>query len=173
MTGPDNIFLIGPMGAGKSSVGKQLAALLNKTFVDSDSELVSRTGADIPLIFEKEGEQGFRQRESEMIDELTARHGIVLATGGGAILKQANRAHLGSRGFVIYLSAGSGQILKRTQRDKNRPLLQTQDPAARLDELMTVRGPVYLELADLIVNTDGCSVREVVKEILSQIQPSA
>ncbi len=172
MTGPDNIFLIGPMGAGKSSVGKHLASSLNKTFLDSDSELVKRTGADIPLIFEKEGEEGFRHRESGIIDELTARHGIVLATGGGAILNEANRAHLSSRGFIIYLSASTGQILKRTRRDKNRPLLQTPDPAARLDELMAIRGPLYLQLADLTVNTDGCNVHDVVREILSQMQPS-
>jgi shikimate kinase len=160
-----SIFLIGPMGAGKSAVGRQLARMLKRRFYDADAEIEVRTGVDIPLIFEKEGESGFRRREREVIDELTQLDEIVLATGGGAVLDPDNRAALASRGFVVYLVASVGQQLERTRTSTHRPLLDTPDPAARLASLMEQRGPLYEGLAALQVNTDGRLVREVAMEI--------
>jgi len=162
---PDNIFLIGPMGAGKTTIGRHLAKSLGLDFVDSDHEIESRTGASIPLIFEVEGEAGFRRREREMIDELTQRSGIVLATGGGAVLDAANRAHLAARGQVVYLRASLEHLLKRTAKDHNRPLLQTDDPRARLQQILERRDPLYREIADLVVETDRCSVRATLNAI--------
>ena len=160
-----NLFLVGPMGAGKSAVGRQLAKLLHLDFFDSDQEIENRTGVDIPFIFEKEGEEGFRKRESKVIDELSARQGIVLATGGGAILDPSNRSRLGARGYVIYLHTTVRQQLERTQRGRNRPLLDTDDPGQVLEGLMEVRDPLYREIADMTVETDGRRVREVANEI--------
>lgn len=167
---PGNLFLTGPMGAGKSTIGRQLSRQLRMPFHDSDQEIEQRTGVDIPLIFELEGEAGFRKRESTIIDELTQLHGIILATGGGAILDPQNREHLNSRGTVIYLHASIGQQLKRTGRDRNRPLLQTADPRGKLEELMTTREPLYRETADIIINTDGMRVMDVVKLIIGQLE---
>ncbi|HHO68951.1 MAG TPA: shikimate kinase AroK [Gammaproteobacteria bacterium] len=166
---PGSFFLIGPMGAGKSTIGRQLARQLGLRFVDSDREIEERTGVDIPLIFELEGEAGFRAREKAVIDELTARPGIVLATGGGAILDPDNRRHLGSRGYVIYLHTSVDQQLARTERDRNRPLLQTADPRGRLQQLMDEREPLYREIADLVIDTDGCRIRDVVHRILAEV----
>jgi len=166
---PDNIFLVGPMGAGKTTIGRQLAKALSMDFVDSDHEIELRTGANIPLIFDLEGEAGFRRREQAVIDELTRRSGIVLATGGGAVLDPENRAHLSQRGRVIYLHAVADQLVERTARDRNRPLLQTDDPRERLESLMEVRDPLYREVADLIIETGGRTVRQVVKEILGKV----
>ena len=165
MKKPQNLFLVGPMGAGKSAVGRQLARLLHMDFVDSDEEIESRTGVDIPFIFEKEGETGFRTREAKVIDDLSARQGIVLATGGGAIHDAANRSRLGARGYVIYLHTSVAQQLDRTSRGRNRPLLENDDPRAVLESLMEVRDPLYREIADLVVETDGRRVREVADEI--------
>ncbi|MCP5141138.1 MAG: shikimate kinase AroK [Gammaproteobacteria bacterium] len=165
----DNLFLIGPMGAGKSTIGRRLAQTLKRPFIDSDHEIVARTGADIPLIFELEGEEGFRRRETAMIDELTARQGIVLATGGGAILAEENRRHLRERGLTIYLRTSIDQQLKRTAHDKNRPLLQTDNPRARLQALFEVRDPLYTETADLILETDGKPVPQVVDRVLREL----
>ncbi|HHH46439.1 MAG TPA: shikimate kinase AroK [Thiotrichales bacterium] len=162
MNMPGNIFLVGPMGAGKSTIGRQLARALHLPFEDSDRVIEERTGVDIPFIFEMEGEAGFRRREKAVIDELTARDGIVLATGGGAVMDPDNRRRLASRGLVIYLRTSVDQQLARTARDRNRPLLQTEDPRARLESLYRVRDPLYREIADMIVDTDGRSVREVV-----------
>jgi len=167
---PGSLFLTGPMGAGKSTIGRQLAKRLNKEFHDSDHEIEARTGVDIPLIFELEGETGFRKREQAILEELTRIPGIVLATGGGVILDPENRRHLSSRGQVIYLHASVSQQLKRTRRDHNRPLLQTADPHAKLAELMTTRDPLYREIADVIIETDGKRVRDVVREIIQQLQ---
>jgi len=169
MKRPDNFFLVGLMGAGKSSVGRQLATILHKDFIDSDAEIERRTGVDIPLIFELEGEAGFRQRESRVIEDLTRRQNIVLATGGGVVLDEQNRDALKNRGFVIYLQASVEQLFERTSRDRRRPLLQTEDPRARLTELLQQREPLYEEIADLVVNTDRRSVRQVVDEIREQI----
>lgn len=168
-TKPDNIFLIGPMGAGKTTIGRHLAKLLGLDFVDSDHEIENRTGASIPLIFEVEGEAGFRRREREMIDELTQRGNIVLATGGGAVLDPVNRAHLAARGQVVYLRASLEHLVKRTAKDRNRPLLQTDDPRARPEQIMAKileeRDPLYSEIADLVVETDRCSVRATLSTI--------
>lgn len=160
------IFLVGPMGAGKSTIGKQLAKSLGMDFVDSDREIERRTGADISLIFDVEGEAGFRRREKLVIDELAARPAVVLATGGGAILDRDNRRILSQRGTVIYLRCSVDQQLERTVHDRNRPLLQTENPRARLESLMQIRDPLYRETADLIIETDKRSVRTVVKMIL-------
>jgi shikimate kinase len=160
-----NVFLVGPMGSGKSAVGRQLARMLKRDFHDSDAEIESRTGVDIPFIFEKEGEAGFRRREREVIEDLTRLSGIVLATGGGAVLDAANRAALASRGLVVYLEASVEQQLERTRLSNNRPLLEATDPAERLSKLMRERAPLYQSLAVLKVNTDGRMVREVAQEI--------
>jgi shikimate kinase len=166
---PGSLFLTGPMGAGKSTIGRQLSKRLNKEFHDSDHEIEARTGVDIPLIFELEGEAGFRKREQAIIEELTRMPDIILATGGGAILDPANRRNLSARGRVIYLHASVNQQLKRTRRDRNRPLLQTADPRARLEELMAIRDPLYREIADVIIETDGKRVRDVVRQIMQQL----
>jgi shikimate kinase len=166
---PGNIFLVGPMGAGKSSVGRQLAKALHCTFIDSDHVIEERTGVSIPLIFDIEGEEGFRQREEQIIDELTCQQGIVLATGGGAVLRETNRQHLHKRGTVIYLSATVEQLFERTRRDRNRPLLQTDNPRARIEELLTQRDPLYRQIAHHVINTDGHSVRYVVSTILQAL----
>jgi len=160
-----NLILVGPMGAGKSAVGRQLARLLHLEFVDSDEEIERRTGVDIPFIFEKEGEEGFREREAKVIDELTERHGVVLATGGGAVVDSRNRSRLGGRGFVIYLHTTVQQQLDRTSRGRNRPLLDNGDKQKVLEELMAIRDPLYREIADLVVETDGRRVKEVAIEI--------
>lgn len=166
MVGKSSIFLIGPMGSGKTAVGRQLARSLDLAFFDSDAEVESRTGVDIPLIFEKEGEAGFRDREREIIDVLTAKDSIVLATGGGAVLLPQNREHLASRGCVIYLQASVDQQLERTRHGRQRPLLFTADPRQRLAELFAQRAPLYEEIADIVVNTDGRRVQTVTDEIL-------
>ncbi len=166
---PGSLFLTGPMGAGKSTIGRQLSKQLKMAFHDSDHEIEQRTGVDIPLIFELEGESGFRKRESAVIDELTQLPDIILATGGGAILDPVNRQHLSSRGWVIYLHASVDQQLRRTAKDRNRPLLQTANPRAKLEELMAVRDPLYREIADLVVETDGKRVRDVVRQIIQQL----
>jgi len=160
-----NLFLVGPMGAGKSAVGRQLARLMHMDFVDSDDEIEHRTGVDIPFIFEKEGEEGFRKREAKIIEELSVRQGIVLATGGGAVMDSRNRSYLGARGFVIYLHTTVEQQLDRTKRGRNRPLLDNKDRKAVIAELMEIRDPLYREISDLIVKTDGRLVREVAAEI--------
>ena len=170
MKTPGSFFLTGPMGAGKSTIGRQLSKQLGLPFHDSDHEVETRTGVDIPLIFELEGEAGFRRRECVAIDDLTRLPGIVLATGGGAILDPANREHLHSRGQVIYLHASVNQQLKRTRMDRNRPLLQTEDPRARLEELMATRDPLYREIASLVIDTDGMRVRDVVLRILHRLK---
>ena len=165
MKHPKNLFLVGPMGAGKSAVGRQLARLTHLDFVDSDEEIESRTGVDIPFIFEKEGEEGFRKRESKVIDELSSRDGIVMATGGGAVVDPESRSRLGGRGFVVYLYTSVKQQLERTQRGRNRPMLENGDKEKVLAELMELRDPMYREIADLIVDTDGRRVQTVAREI--------
>lgn len=165
MSKPRNLFLVGPMGAGKSAVGRQLARLLHMDFVDSDEEIESRTGVDIPFIFEKEGEEGFRKREAKVIDELSACQGTVLATGGGAVLDPKSRSYLGGRGFVIYLHTTVKQQLDRTQHSRNRPLLYGDNKEEILVALMESRDPLYREIADLVIETDGRRVKEVAVEI--------
>ncbi len=161
----NKIFLVGPMGAGKSAVGRQLARLLHLEFIDSDEEIETRTGVDIPFIFEKEGEAGFRKREAKVIDELSQRDGVVLATGGGAITDPDSRNRLGARGYVVYLYTTVEQQLERTQRGRHRPMLDNDNPEKVLEELMEIRDPLYREMADLIVDTDGRRVTTVAREI--------
>ena len=170
MKTPGSLFLTGPMGAGKSTIGRQLSRQLRMNFYDSDREIENRTGVDIPLIFELEGEQGFRKRERLVIDELTSLPDIVLATGGGAILDADNRKHLAERGLVIYLHASVNQQLARTKHDRNRPLLQTENPRQRLDDLMQLRDPLYREIADLVIDTDGKRVMAVVNQIIRKLK---
>ncbi len=165
MNKPKNLFLVGPMGAGKSAVGRHLARLLHLEFVDSDEEIETRTGVDIPFIFEKEGEEGFRKREVKVIDELSQREGVVLATGGGAIADPDSRSRLGARGFVVYLHTSVKQQLERTQRRRKRPLLENRDKEKVLRELMEQRDPLYREISDLIIETDGRRVQTVAREI--------
>lgn len=163
----NNIFLVGPMGAGKTTIGRKLAELRGMDFVDSDHEIESRTGVDIPYIFEKEGEGGFRKREKQMIAELSARHGIVLATGGGAVLDSDNRQMLAARGYVVYLHASVEQQVTRTARAENRPLLQTGgDRREILQRLFESRDPLYREIADLVLPTDHRSAKALVNEIM-------
>ena len=170
---PSNIFLVGLMGAGKSTIGRHLAKSLGLEFVDSDHEIERRTGASIPLIFDVEGEAGFRQREKKVIDELSRRSGIVLATGGGVVLDPDNRARLRERGQVVYLYATVEQLLTRTAKDRNRPLLQTADPRARLQELLEDRDALYREVADVVVDTGGRTARSAERDILAKIRPAA
>ena len=166
---PNNIFLVGPMGAGKSTVGRQLAKSLNKEFVDCDREIEERTGVTVAIIFEVEGEEGFRKRERAMIEQLTERDGIVLATGGGVVLDEENRSRLRTLGFAIYLDAPIDLLVERTARDRQRPLLQTDDPKARLIALATEREPLYQQVADMVVKTDGRTALHVAKEIVRKI----
>lgn len=164
-----NLFLIGPMGVGKSTIGRQLARRLGRDFYDSDQEIEKRTGVDIPLIFEIEGEAGFRRRERQVIDELTQLQSIVLATGGGAVIDPANRDCLRQRGFVVYLRADPEQLLQRTERDCQRPLLQSGNKLARIRELLTARDALYREITDLIIDTDQLTVRRSLNTICKQL----
>ena len=156
------MFLVGLLGAGKTSVGKMLAKRLGKTFHDSDHVIEARTGVRIPVIFEIEGEAGFRARESAVIDELTALDNIVLATGGGAVLAPANRDALRGRGTVVYLRASVDELWNRTRHDRNRPLLQTQDPRGRLAELHEQRDPLYREVAHIVLDTGTQSLKSLI-----------
>ncbi|MHB1299634.1 MAG: shikimate kinase AroK [Burkholderiales bacterium] len=169
MDAVDNIYLVGLMGAGKTTVGKMLAKQTGKAFYDSDQEIKSRTGVSISHIFEVEGESGFRIRESAVLEELTRLRDVVLATGGGTILSKENRSLLKENGTVIYLRASIGDLWARTRHDKNRPLLQTEDPHARLAELFAVRDPLYREVADIVVDTSKQSVSSLVNHILQLI----
>ncbi len=161
-----NIFLIGPMGAGKSTIGRQLASQLHLDFIDSDHEIERRTGADISWVFDVEGEEGFRVREADVIDDLTQEQGIVLATGGGSILSKESRNFLSARGVVVYLETTIDKQLVRTSRDKRRPLLQTDAPREVLETLADARNPLYEEIADFTVKTDEQSAKIVANQII-------
>jgi shikimate kinase len=158
------------MGVGKTTIGRQLSRLLDYEFLDSDREIEQRTGASIPWIFDMEGEEGFRRRETAIIDELTARPAVVLATGGGAVIKPENRACLQQRGIVVYLRAEVDELLARTRNDKNRPLLQTEDPRGRLQALLEQREPWYLEVADLIFDTQQQNIKTAAKTLYRLLQ---
>ena len=160
-----NIFFVGLMGAGKTTVGRYLAKSLGLDFYDTDQEIEKRTGVRVPTIFEMEGEAGFRKREVSMIDELTQLPNIVLATGGGAVLSADNRQHLASRGHVIYLRASVQDLFLRTRFDRNRPLLQNNNPKAKLEQLFAERDPLYLEVAEYIVDTGNQPVINIVQQI--------
>lgn len=164
-----NIFLIGPMGAGKSTIGRQLAQMLGMEFIDSDTVIEERAGADIDWIFDVEGEAGFRKREERIINELTQNHGVVLSTGGGSVLSKDNRNHLSARGIVIYLETTVDKQFERTQRDKKRPLLNTEDPRKTLEELAKIRNPLYDEIADITVQTDEQPAKLVATNIIDLI----
>ena len=164
-----NIFLVGPMGAGKSTIGRHLADELHLDFYDSDQEIERRTGADIAWIFDLEGEDGFRKREETVINDLTDKQGIVLATGGGSIVTKAVRNRLSARGIVVYLQTTIDKQVARTQRDKRRPLLQNNDPEQVLRDLADLRNPLYEEVADYVVETDDQSARAVANQIISKI----
>ena len=170
MFGKPSIFLIGPMGSGKTAVGRHLARLFRYSFHDSDADIEAKTGVDIQFIFEKEGEAGFRSREKESIDRLTRFEAIVLATGGGAVIDADNRRALAERGIVVYLATSLEQQLERTRHGRHRPLLNDTDPEAKLKELMQRRALLYAEIADLTVSTDGRRVQLVAEEIHQELR---
>jgi len=165
----DSLFLIGPMGAGKTAIGKELARQLKLEFLASDLEIERRTGVDIPYIFEKEGEAGFRQRENETLEILTCMERIVMATGGGAILLPENRRILSERGRVVYLKTSVAQQVERVRQGRARPLLSNVDPAIKLQALMDIRAPLYSQIADFTVVTDNRRVRTVAEDILREL----
>lgn len=164
-----NIILIGPMGSGKSTIGHLLASRLNREFFDSDIYIEEKTGVDIPRIFDIEGEEGFRQRETKALRELTHKKNLVLATGGGSVLHQENRKLLRASGFIIFLDTSVNQQMERLKHDKKRPLLQTENPRERLEKLLQERKPLYLELADLRIQTDRKFARKVAAEIIPKL----
>lgn len=168
-----NIFLVGLMGAGKTTIGRQLARSRELEFVDSDHEIIARCGVSIPTIFEIEGEEGFRKREMCVIDDLTQRQGVVLATGGGAILRPENRKRLKSRGTVVYLRGTPQELFMRTRYDKNRPLLQTNDPLQKLKELYAQRHPLYMETADIVLDTGRQSVQCLLRRLENSLDLAA
>ncbi|MFT4819239.1 MAG: shikimate kinase [Candidatus Azotimanducaceae bacterium] len=164
-----NIFLIGPMGAGKTTIGRTLASYLRLEFIDSDHEIERRAGANIAWIFDVEGEPGFRAREAAVIDDLSQREGILLATGGGSVLRAENRQHLRARGVVLFLDASLEMQIKRTAKDKKRPLLQTDDPVAVLRRLKIERDPLYTELADIKVTVGDNKTRRIMSMIMKKL----
>jgi shikimate kinase len=166
----NNIYLVGMPGAGKTTVGRQLAKRMQRSFVDADQEIEARTGVRIPLIFDIEGEQGFRDRESKVLAELGSRAGLVVATGGGAVLRPENRDALKESGVVVYLHASPKLLFERTRFDHNRPLLQVDDPMQKLEELFAVRDPLYREAADITINSLGGSISHLVKQIERELQ---
>lgn len=167
---PGNIFLVGLMGAGKTSVGRLLAKRFNKAFYDCDQEIERHTGVKIPVIFDIEGEEGFRAREAAVLRELAALHDVVLAAGGGAVVREENRRVLKQNGTVVYLRASLDDLWQRTRHDRNRPLLQTADPRARLEQLFAQRDPLYQEVATLIVDTGSQSLRSLVQQLEQRLR---
>jgi len=165
-----NIFLVGMMGAGKTTAGRLLARRLGRRFIDTDHEIEARCGVGIPLIFEIEGEAGFREREARAIEEFTAGEDLVLATGGGAVLRAENRRRLAARGLVIYLHAPPEALYRRVRNDRNRPLLATQDPLGRLQALYAERDPLYREIADVIIETGAQSARTLSRTLLARVE---
>lgn len=173
MSKSQRIFLVGPMGAGKTTVGRTLARLLSLEFIDSDAEIEQRTGADIPWIFEIEGEDGFRDRESAVIEDLAQHDPCVVATGGGAVMRLGNRDVLRAAGFVVYLQASVREQVRRTSKDNKRPLLAGKDRAQVLTDLMAVRDPLYREVADLVLPTAGKSARQLAEAIARAVSSAA
>ncbi len=165
-----NVFLVGPMGAGKTTIGRYLAKNLDLEFIDLDAEIERRCGADIPWIFDVEGEAGFRKREAAVLEEITLMHRVLLATGGGAVLSAENRQYLSQRGFVVYLDTSVAQLVVRTHKDKKRPLLQVDDPEQVIVNLLGQRDPLYREVADLIVSTENKSPQDVAREIEEKVR---
>jgi shikimate kinase len=171
MSLPERVVLVGPMGAGKSTIGRMLAKELGYRFLDSDRIIEERCGANIPWIFDVEGEEGFRQRETAMLDELSDAEGTVLATGGGAVMRPENHALLRKNAVVIYLKTSIEQQVERTRKDRNRPLLQNDDPEGVLRKLFAIRDPLYTKLADIVMFTDRKSPRLVVRQLVNRINP--
>jgi len=167
---PLRVFIVGPMGSGKSTVGKQLATLMSRDFIDSDTEIETRCGADIPWIFDVEGEAGFRRRETAVLRDLAERESVVIATGGGAILAEENRALMSSSGVVIYLDVSVAQQVQRTGTGEGRPLLQQGDRRATLNRLMAEREPLYRALADVIISAGAGSARKIALQIQRQLK---
>lgn len=165
-----NLFLIGPIGAGKTTIGRYLARALDRKFFDTDQEVEERTGVDLNWIFDMEGEEGFRERETVLIEELTQETAVVLSTGGGSILREENRHVLAARGLVVYLQVSIEQQLERTLRDTKRPILQQGDKQEVLEKILREREPLYEEIADLTFPTDNRTVRSVAETILRQIR---
>ncbi len=166
----NNIFLIGPMGAGKTTIGRQVAKKLSYQFYDSDHEIEKRTGVNIPLIFELEGEDGFRKRESQVISELVLLKNIVLSTGGGSVLDQENRNALQNNGYVIYLKSTAEKLYKRTAGDKRRPLLQTDDRLSKIKNILTEREPIYLSVANEVIDTHELGIKQITEKILESMR---
>ncbi|MBZ0332583.1 shikimate kinase 1 [Marinobacter sp. JH2] len=171
MSLPKRVVLVGPMGAGKSTIGRLLAKELGYRFLDSDRVIEERCGANIPWIFDVEGEGGFRQRETAMLDEMTAEKDVVLATGGGAVMRQENHPLLRKSAVVVYLKTSIEQQVERTRKDRNRPLLQNDDPEGVLRQLFAIRDPLYTQLADIVMYTDRKSPRLVVRQLVNRISP--
>ncbi len=169
----ENIFLVGPMGVGKTTIGSHLARKLKFDFVDSDTEIEKRTGASISLIFDIEGEEGFRKREAQMIEQLTQNRHIVLSTGGGSVLDEVSRQNLRSKGFVVYLKASVEILYERLKKTRNRPLMETDDKKQVIENLLAEREPLYLAVADITIATDGRSAQDVAREILNQYEKNA
>jgi shikimate kinase len=167
-----NIILIGPMGSGKSTIGNIVARRLHREFQDSDHHIEQRTGVDIARIFDVEGEHGFRDRESQALQELLSVNDRVIATGGGSVLRTENRQLLKQQGYIVFLDTSLNQQMQRLRRDKKRPLLQTADPRARLEALFRERRPIYLELADLVIKTDKRVARRLASDIINQLPES-
>lgn len=167
---PDIIFVVGPTGSGKTTVGRRIAGSLGYRFIDCDEEIERRTGASINLIFDIEGEPGFRQRESQVLDEVSTQPGTLVATGGGVVLRAANRRLMAQRGFVIWLQTTVEQQLKRLELDRQRPLLQTPDRRARLEEQARERDPLYAEIADLAFRSGNHSAQYMARELARQLQ---
>jgi shikimate kinase len=165
-----NLFLVGMMGAGKTTIGRLLARRMKRSFFDSDHEIEQRCGVSVPVIFEIEGEPGFRAREAQMIAELTDRDGIVLATGGGAVLDAESRRRLSARGTVVYLHAPPADLYERVRQDKNRPLLATRDPLAKLEGLYAERDPLYREIADIIIETGRQSAPTLARQLHARLE---
>ena len=171
MSLPKRVVLVGPMGAGKSTIGRMLAKELGYRFLDSDRIIEERCGANIPWIFDVEGEEGFRERETSMLRELSEQAGTVLATGGGAVMRRENHALLKREAVVVYLRTSIEQQVERTRKDRNRPLLQNDDPEAVLRKLFALRDPIYTELADVVMQTDRKSPRLVVRQLVNRVNP--
>lgn len=170
LTHDSPIFLVGMMGAGKTTIGRALAKVLHREFIDLDHELEARCGVRIPVIFEIEGEQGFRKRECQVLDDCTVRPNLVMATGGGAVLAEENRQALKNRGIVVYLRASVDELYRRTSRDRNRPLLATPDPRATLRDLLQLREPLYASVADIVVDTGTTSVSQLVAHLVERLK---
>ena len=168
--GPNNIFLVGLMGAGKTTIGRTLAKRLELSFVDTDREIEARTGVSVPTVFDIEGEEGFRRREAEVVQAVSKQDGLVVATGGGAVLRPENRVNMRAGGFVVYLNVQPSILWERTRHDRNRPLLQVDDPLRRLEELYAVRDPLYREVADLVVDSGRMGAQTIIQVLVKELE---